>query len=53
MAEHVFQNLEGMLPELEDLERNGIFSRNELRSVWMINFSSVGGLKNNEKGFEA
>ena len=31
MAEHVFQNLEGMLPELEDLERDEIFNRDELR----------------------
>eukprot|EP00794_Sanderia_malayensis_P009213 gene9213-10187_t len=33
MAEHVFQNLEGMLPELEDLERTGIFNRTELRTI--------------------
>ena len=34
MAEHVFQNLEGMLPELEDLERDEIFDRDELRYVY-------------------
>ena len=33
MAEVVFQHLEGMLPELEDMERMGVFSREELRLV--------------------
>jgi len=33
MAEYVYQNLEGMLPELEDLEKKGIFERNELRVI--------------------
>lgn len=31
MAEVVFQNLEGMLPELEDLEHKGVFSKDELK----------------------
>lgn len=31
MAEVVFQSLEGMLPELEDLERQDLFTREELR----------------------
>ena len=31
MAEHVQQNLERMVPELEELERLGIFSRDEIR----------------------
>jgi len=33
MAEVVFQHLEGMLPELEDMERMGVFSREELRII--------------------
>ncbi|XP_057310891.1 U3 small nucleolar RNA-associated protein 6 homolog [Hydractinia symbiolongicarpus] len=33
MAEVVFQSLEGMLPELEDLERQGLFTREELRII--------------------
>jgi len=33
MAEVVFQNLEELLPELEDLERQGIFTREELRVI--------------------
>lgn len=33
MAEVVFQNLEGMIPELEDLERQGVFSKEELRMI--------------------
>ena len=36
MAEYVYQNLEGMLPELEDLEKKGIFERNELRFDWSL-----------------
>ena len=31
MAEVVFQNMEGMLPELEELEREDVFTRQELR----------------------
>lgn len=33
MAEHVQQNLERMVPELEELERLGIFSRDEIRNI--------------------
>jgi len=33
MAEVVFQNLEEMLPELEELEREGVFTRDELRQI--------------------
>ena len=31
MAEYVQKNLEGMLPELEEMERTGIFTRHEIR----------------------
>ena len=31
MAEVVHRNLESMLPELEELERSGIFSHEEVR----------------------
>ena len=31
MAEVVYQNLERMLPEVEELERQDIFSKDELR----------------------
>lgn len=31
MAENVHQNLESMLPELEELERMGVFSSDEIR----------------------
>ena len=31
MAEYVHQNLEGMLPELEEMERMGVFSSEEIR----------------------
>ena len=31
MAEFVQHNLESMVPELEELERLGIFSRDEIR----------------------
>lgn len=31
MAEFVHQNLEGMVPELEELERMGVFSSDEIR----------------------
>ena len=31
MAEVVHRNLESMLPELEELERSGIFSHQEIR----------------------
>ena len=31
MAEYVHQNLEAMLPELEEMERVGIFSRQEIK----------------------
>jgi len=31
MAEVVHRNLESMLPELEELERSGIFSHEEIR----------------------
>jgi len=30
MSEIVFQNMEGMLPEVEDLESKGIFSSEEI-----------------------
>ena len=33
MAELVHKNLESMLPELEELERSGIFSHEEIRWV--------------------
>ncbi|PFX20216.1 U3 small nucleolar RNA-associated protein 6-like [Stylophora pistillata] len=33
MAEYVQQNLEGMLPELEELERLGVFSSDEIRTI--------------------
>lgn len=33
MAEVVFQNLEEMLPALEEMEREGVFSREELRLI--------------------
>ncbi|XP_020606073.1 U3 small nucleolar RNA-associated protein 6 homolog [Orbicella faveolata] len=33
MAEYVHQNLEGMLPELEELERMGVFSSDEIRTI--------------------
>ena len=33
MAEYVQQNLEGMLPELEEMERMGVFSSDEIRWV--------------------
>ncbi|EDO36982.1 predicted protein [Nematostella vectensis] len=33
MAENVQHNLEGMLPELEEMERLGIFTRTEIRSI--------------------
>ena len=33
MAEVVHRNLESMLPELEELERSGIFSHEEVRYV--------------------
>ena len=31
MAEYVHQNLEDMLPELEEMESTGIFTRVEIR----------------------
>lgn len=31
MAEYVQQNLEGMLPELEEMERMGVFTSDEIR----------------------
>ena len=31
MAEYVHLNLEGMLPELEEMERMGVFSSEEIR----------------------
>ena len=31
MAEYVHQNLETMLPELEEMERLGIFSKQEIK----------------------
>lgn len=34
MAEYVHQNLEGMLPELEEMERMGVFSSDEIK--WEI-----------------
>ena len=41
MAEYVQQNLEGMLPELEEMERLGVFTNDEIRSeifsVYVIN----------------
>lgn len=33
MAENVHQNLESMLPELEELERMGVFSSDEIRNI--------------------
>ncbi|KAL9957450.1 hypothetical protein ACROYT_G039085 [Oculina patagonica] len=33
MAEYVQQNLEGMLPELEELERMGVFSSDEIKTI--------------------
>ena len=33
MAEVVHRNLESMLPELEELERSGIFTHEEVRYV--------------------
>lgn len=33
MAEVVHRNLEAMLPELEELERSGIFTHEEVRYV--------------------
>ncbi|KAJ7340514.1 U3 snoRNP protein [Desmophyllum pertusum] len=33
MAEYVHQNLEGMLPELEELERMGVFTSDEIRAI--------------------
>lgn len=33
MAEYVHQNLEGMVPELEELEQMGVFSSDEIRNI--------------------
>lgn len=33
MAEYVHQNLEGMVPELEEMERMGVFSSEEIRTI--------------------
>lgn len=33
MAEYVQKNLEGMLPELEEMERMGVFSSDEIRTI--------------------
>lgn len=35
MAEVVHRNLESMLPELEELERSGIFSHEEIRCTYI------------------
>ena len=31
MAEYVFQNVEGMLPELEEMERLELFTKDEIK----------------------
>ena len=33
MAEYVFQNVEGMLPELEEMERLELFTKDEIKYV--------------------
>ena len=38
MAELVHRNLESMLPELEELERSGIFSHEEIRYIDVYNY---------------
>ena len=44
MAEYVQQNLEGLLPELEEMERMGVFSSDEIRWVkFTAVYSSFGG----------
>jgi hypothetical protein len=38
MAEYVFQNVEGMLPELEEMERLELFTKDEIKYVWYQSF---------------